>query len=54
MNTEGRKTTNAHIENAAAAAVQLSPEDVARLSSAVPREAVQGDRYGDMSSIDAG
>ncbi|MCO7221325.1 aldo/keto reductase [Klenkia sp. PcliD-1-E] len=39
-------------ENVAAADVRLSPEDVARLSAAVPREAVQGDRYGDMSSID--
>jgi len=40
-------------ENAAAAGVQLSADDVARLSAAVPREAVRGDRYGDMSSIDA-
>ncbi len=39
-------------ENAAAAGVQLSADDVARLSAAVPRDAVQGDRYGDMSSID--
>ncbi|SCX55237.1 Predicted oxidoreductase [Klenkia marina] len=39
-------------ENAAAAGVQLSADDVDRLSAAVPRDAVQGDRYGDMSSID--
>jgi aryl-alcohol dehydrogenase-like predicted oxidoreductase len=40
-------------ENVAAAEVVLSPEDLTRLTAAVPRDAVVGDRYGDMSSIDA-
>ncbi len=40
-------------ENAAAADVALSAEDVRALTEAVPRDAVVGDRYGDMSSIDA-
>ena len=40
-------------ENVGAAAVELSTEDLARLEAAVPRDAVQGARYGDMSSIDA-
>ena len=40
-------------ENVGAAAVSLSPEDLAALEAAVPRGAVAGDRYGDMSSIDA-
>ncbi|MCZ4497622.1 MAG: aldo/keto reductase [Marmoricola sp.] len=40
-------------ENAAAAAVELDDADLARLEHAVPRDAVQGARYGDMSSIDA-
>ena len=39
-------------ENVGAADVTLSAEDLAALSSAVPREAVRGARYGDMSSID--
>ncbi|MET3962941.1 aryl-alcohol dehydrogenase-like predicted oxidoreductase [Marmoricola sp. OAE513] len=39
-------------ENVGAAAVTLTSDDVARLETAVPRDAVQGDRYGDMSSID--
>ncbi|MCW2786027.1 MAG: aldo/keto reductase [Marmoricola sp.] len=39
-------------ENVGAAAVTLTPADLARLESAVPRDAVQGARYGDMSSID--
>ncbi|WP_134739546.1 aldo/keto reductase [Nocardioides sp. 503] len=40
-------------ENVAAADVELSPEDLAALEAAVPRGAVAGDRYGDMSHIDA-
>ncbi|WP_309649951.1 aldo/keto reductase [Nocardioides sp.] len=40
-------------ENVGAAAVTLSPEDLAALETAVPRDAVAGARYGDMSSIDA-
>jgi aryl-alcohol dehydrogenase-like predicted oxidoreductase len=40
-------------ENVAAAALQLTEEDLSALEQAVPREAVAGDRYGDMSSIDA-
>ncbi len=39
-------------ENVAAADVHLSAEDVTALTDAVPREAVVGDRYADMSSID--
>ena len=40
-------------ENVAAADVELGPDDLAALEVAVPRDAVAGDRYGDMSSIDA-
>ena len=39
-------------ENAAAAAVRLSEDDLTALTTAVPRDAVAGDRYGDMSTID--
>ena len=39
-------------ENAAAAAVELTAEDLLALESAVPRDAVAGARYGDMTSID--
>lgn len=40
-------------ENAAARDIALSADDLAALDAAVPRDAVAGDRYGDMSSIDA-
>ncbi|WP_244929741.1 aldo/keto reductase [Nocardioides sp. W7] len=40
-------------ENAAAADVVLTDDELRRLTDAVPRDAVVGDRYGDMSSIDA-
>lgn len=40
-------------ENVGAAAVELTADDLAALEAAVPRDAVAGDRYGDMSSIDA-
>lgn len=40
-------------ENAAAVAVELTADDRAALEAAVPRDAVAGDRYGDLSSIDA-
>ena len=40
-------------ENVAAAAVELTQDDLSALEQAVPRDAVAGDRYGDMSSIDA-
>jgi len=40
-------------ENVAAAAITLTAEDLAALADAVPIEAVQGERYPDMSSIDA-
>jgi aryl-alcohol dehydrogenase-like predicted oxidoreductase len=40
-------------ENVAAADVKLTDEDLAALEEAVPRDAVAGDRYGDMSTIDA-
>jgi aryl-alcohol dehydrogenase-like predicted oxidoreductase len=40
-------------ENVGAVGVKLSGEDLIALDQAVPREAVVGERYGDMSSIDA-
>ena len=40
-------------ENVGAAAVPVSEDDLAALEQAVPRDAVAGARYGDMSSIDA-
>jgi aryl-alcohol dehydrogenase-like predicted oxidoreductase len=40
-------------ENVGAVAVALTPGDLAALEAAVPRDAVAGARYGDMSSIDA-
>ena len=40
-------------ENVGAAAITLTDEDLAALAAAVPIEAVQGERYPDMSSIDA-
>jgi aryl-alcohol dehydrogenase-like predicted oxidoreductase len=40
-------------ENVAAAGVVLEDEDLVRLDEAVPRDAVVGERYGDMSTIDA-
>ncbi|QGN57902.1 aldo/keto reductase [Nostocoides sp. HKS02] len=39
-------------ENVGAAALQLTAQDLAALEVAVPRDAVAGDRYGDMSHID--
>ena len=39
-------------QNVRAVGVQLSSEDLTRLAAAVPRDAVKGARYGDMSSID--
>ena len=40
-------------ENVGAASVSLSDDDLKRLVDAVPRDAVVGDRYGDLSHIDA-
>ena len=40
-------------ENVGAAAITLTDEDLAALAAAVPIDAVQGERYPDMSSIDA-
>lgn len=40
-------------ENVAALDVTLTDADLTALAEAVPRDAVVGDRYGDMSSIDA-
>lgn len=40
-------------ENVAAADVELTAADLAALEAAVPRDAVVGERYGDMSTIDA-
>jgi len=39
-------------ENVAASDVDLTPDLIAELETAVPRDAVAGDRYGDMSTID--
>jgi aryl-alcohol dehydrogenase-like predicted oxidoreductase len=39
-------------ENAAAAAITLTADDLSALDQAVPRDAVAGARYGDMASID--
>jgi aryl-alcohol dehydrogenase-like predicted oxidoreductase len=40
-------------ENVGAASVELTTDDLATIERAVPRDAVVGDRYGDMSTIDA-
>jgi len=40
-------------ENAAAATVQLTPEDLRRIADAFPIGAVSGDRYANMSAVDA-
>ena len=40
-------------ENVGALDVELTADDLAALEQAVPRDAVVGDRYGDMSHIDA-
>jgi aryl-alcohol dehydrogenase-like predicted oxidoreductase len=40
-------------ENVGALEVELTGDDLAALEQAVPRGAVAGDRYGDMSTIDA-
>ena len=40
-------------ENVGAASVGLTDDDLAAISAAVPRDAVAGARYGDMSTIDA-
>ncbi|WP_202977204.1 aldo/keto reductase [Nocardioides caeni] len=40
-------------ENVSALGVQLAPADLAALEAAVPRDAVAGDRYADLSTIDA-
>lgn len=40
-------------ENVASAGVVLDEADLAALDAALPRGAVVGDRYGDMSHIDA-
>ena len=39
-------------ENVGAASVELTDDDLAAIAAAVPRDAVAGARYGDMSSID--
>ena len=41
-------------ENAAAAEIELTPEDLARIDEVFPRGAASGDRYSDMSTIDVG
>jgi aryl-alcohol dehydrogenase-like predicted oxidoreductase len=39
-------------QNVAAAAIELSPEELSRLDAAVPPGAAAGDRYADMSPLD--
>ena len=41
-------------ENAAAAEIELTPEDLARIDEVFPRGAASGDHYSDMSTIDVG
>ena len=38
-------------ENAAAAAVRLTPAELDRLDAALPKGAAAGDRYADMRSV---
>ena len=40
-------------ENVGAVGVELTADDLGALEQAVPRDAVQGDRYGNMAHIDA-
>jgi aryl-alcohol dehydrogenase-like predicted oxidoreductase len=40
-------------ENVAATEIELTPEDLARLDEAAPRGVTSGDRYADMSTVDA-
>jgi aryl-alcohol dehydrogenase-like predicted oxidoreductase len=40
-------------ENVGATAVELTGDDLAALGAAIPRDAVVGDRYADMSSVNA-
>ena len=49
----GTKRVSYLEENVGALEVQLTDDDLKALEEAVPRGAVVGDRYGDMSSIDA-
>jgi aryl-alcohol dehydrogenase-like predicted oxidoreductase len=49
----GTKRVHYLEENIASSDVKLSEDDLAALEQAVPREGVAGDRYGDMSHIDA-
>ncbi|MFD4183618.1 aldo/keto reductase, partial [Rhodococcus sp. NPDC058514] len=49
----GTKRVSYVDENVAAASVTLTTEDLVALERAVPKGAVAGDRYGDMSHIDA-
>ncbi len=49
----GTKRTRYLEENVAAATVELTAADLADIETAVPRGSVAGERYGDLSSIDA-
>ena len=53
MPIPGTKRVKYLEENVGATDVALSAEDLEELANAVPRDAVAGDRYGDMSHIDA-
>ncbi len=49
----GTKRVSYLEETVASAAVELTPSDLDALDHAVPRGAVSGDRYGDLSSVDS-
>jgi aryl-alcohol dehydrogenase-like predicted oxidoreductase len=49
----GTKRVSFLEENAAAADVELSGDDLARIDEILPAGAVSGERYADMSTIDA-
>ena len=51
--TPGTRRLERLNENLGAADIHLTADDLAAIDEAVPRDAVQGARYGDMSSIDA-
>ena len=52
MPIPGTKRVTYLKENVGATAITLTDDDLAALDSAMPRGAVIGDRYGDMSTID--
>jgi aryl-alcohol dehydrogenase-like predicted oxidoreductase len=49
----GTKRVRYMEENAAAIEVGLTPEELDRIEAAFPKGATSGERYADMSSVDA-